>query len=69
MNGHIYLGDEDGDIVILKTGKREQVIAEINMGDPVYSIPVISGRNLFISTSTALFAISQSEETMNLTSD
>ena len=69
VNGHIYLGDEDGDIVILKTGKTEQVVAEINMGDPVYSMPVISGRNLFISTSTTLFAVSQSEEPETLTSD
>ena len=37
VDGKIYLGDEDGDVVIMQEGKTKKVIAEINMGSSVYS--------------------------------
>ena len=36
-DGKIYVGDEDGDIAILRDGKKIEVIAEINMGGAVYT--------------------------------
>ena len=57
IDAKIYLGDEDGDVVILKAGKKEQVIAEINMGSSVYSTPVPANGTLFITTFTQLFAL------------
>ena len=37
VDGKVYLGDEDGDIVILKAGKTEEVLFETNMGSAVYT--------------------------------
>jgi outer membrane protein assembly factor BamB len=61
IDGKIYLGDEDGDVVVLKTGKEEAVIAETNMGSSVYSSVVPANGALFIASRNQLFALSKSE--------
>ena len=55
----LYLGDEDGDIVVLRPGPTEEVIAEMNMGSSVYSSVVPSGGVLYIASRNQLFAIEQ----------
>jgi outer membrane protein assembly factor BamB len=61
IDGKIYLGDEDGDIVVLKTGKEEAVISEMNMGSSVYSSVVPANGVMFIASRNQLFALSKSE--------
>ena len=58
-DGKIYLGDEDGDVVILETGREEKVIAEINMGGAVYTTPTVRDGVIYIATRSDLFAISE----------
>jgi outer membrane protein assembly factor BamB len=58
-DGKLYLGDEDGDVVILREGKALDVIDEINMGSSVYSTPVPANGVLFISTRNQLFALAE----------
>ena len=40
VDGHVYLGDEDGDIVVLAHGREKKVLAEMNMGSAVYATVV-----------------------------
>ncbi len=54
----IYIGDEDGDVAILKAGKKMELLKEINMGNAVYTSPVAKNGVLFISNRSKLFAIS-----------
>lgn len=56
-DGKVYLGDEDGDVVILKTGKEKEVISEQNMGSAIYTTPVANNQVLYIATRTHLFAL------------
>jgi outer membrane protein assembly factor BamB len=56
-DGKVYLGDEDGDVVILQPGKTLKVLAEMNMGSSVYSSPVAVGNTLFITSRNQLFAL------------
>jgi outer membrane protein assembly factor BamB len=56
-DGKVYLGDEDGDVVIMQTGKEKKVIAELNMGSSVYSSPVPANGALFIVNRNQLFAL------------
>ena len=58
-DGKVYLGDEDGDVVILKTGKTEQVLFETNLGSAVYTTPVAKDGVLYIVTRNTLIAISE----------
>jgi outer membrane protein assembly factor BamB len=56
-DGKVYLGDEDGDVVVLQAGKALRKIAEINMGSAVYSSPVPANGVLYIMNASQLFAI------------
>jgi outer membrane protein assembly factor BamB len=60
IDGRIYLGDEDGDVVIMQEGKTKKIIAEINMGSSVYSTPVPANGVLFISNRNQLIALQDS---------
>jgi outer membrane protein assembly factor BamB len=57
-DGKVYIGNEDGDIVILQAGKELKKLSQINMGGAVYSTPVAANDTLFIMTRNELFAIS-----------
>jgi outer membrane protein assembly factor BamB len=56
-DGKVYLGDEDGDIVVLQAGKEKKLLAEMNMGSSVYSTPVPAGGVLFIANRNQLYAL------------
>jgi outer membrane protein assembly factor BamB len=59
VDGKLYLGDEDGDVVILKPGKEELVLSEMNMGSSVYSTVVPANGVLYIASRNQLFALSE----------
>jgi outer membrane protein assembly factor BamB len=56
-DGKVYLGDEDGDVVVLRAGKELAKIAEMNMGSSVYSTPVAANGVLFIMNRSELYAL------------
>jgi outer membrane protein assembly factor BamB len=56
-DGKVYIGDEDGDITIFKLGTEPEVVAEINMGNSIYSTPIAVGDTLYIANKSHLFAI------------
>jgi len=57
VDGKVYLGNEDGKIVILRAGKEKKLIAEIDMGSSVYSTPVAANNTLYVVNRDHLFAI------------
>lgn len=57
IDDKIYLGDEDGDVVVLQTGKEMKLIAEMNMGSSVYCTPVPANGVLYIANRNELYAI------------
>ncbi len=58
VDGHVYIGDEDGDVAIFEFGaENAEPIEEINMRSSVYSTPVAANETIYISTKDKLFAI------------
>ncbi len=57
IDGKVYLGDEDGDVVVLEASKEKKLIAEMNMGSSVYSTPVPANGVLYIVNRNQLFAL------------
>jgi outer membrane protein assembly factor BamB len=69
VDGKVYIGDEDGDVAIFKHsadpnvamkkvgGEMKPFYGEINMGNSVYTTPVVAGNVLYIANRTHLFAI------------
>lgn len=58
-DGKIYLGDEDGDIVVLKQGKKLVELAEQNVGAAVYTTPLAKDGVIYILARNELFAIEE----------
>jgi outer membrane protein assembly factor BamB len=69
VDGKVYIGDEDGDVAIFKHsadpneamkkagGEMKPAYGEINMGNSVYSTPIVADNVLYIANRTHLFAI------------
>jgi outer membrane protein assembly factor BamB len=69
VDGKVYIGDEDGDVAIFKHsadpnvamkkegGEMKPYYGEINMGNSVYSTPIVADNVLYIANRTHLFAI------------
>lgn len=58
-DGKVYLGDEDGDVVVFAHGREKKMLAEINMGNSVYTTPIAYDGVLYIATRSKLFALKQ----------
>ena len=61
IDGKVYLGDEDGDVVVLQAGKEKKVIGEMNMGSSVYATAVPANGTLFIMNRNQLWALSETK--------
>jgi outer membrane protein assembly factor BamB len=61
-DGKIYLGDEDGDVVIFQAGREKKIVAEMNMGSSIYSTAVPANGVLFISNRNQLFALANAQK-------
>jgi outer membrane protein assembly factor BamB len=57
VDGKVYIGDEDGDITVFKLAQEREILAEINMGNSVYSTPIVADDTLYIANKSHLFAI------------
>jgi outer membrane protein assembly factor BamB len=58
-DGKVYLGDEDGDVVVLQAGRELVEIGEYNMGAAVYGTPVAHDGVLYILARNRLFALQE----------
>jgi len=57
VDNKVFLGDEDGDLVVLKAGSKMEVLAEPNMGSAIYTAPFARGKTLYVAARSTLFAI------------
>jgi len=59
-DGKVYIGDEDGDFVVLAATKEKKLISETNFGSPIYSTPIVANGVMYVGTQTHLYAIHDS---------
>ena len=57
VDGKVYLGDEDGDVVVLQHGKEKKVLAEMNMGSAVYATVVPANGAIILNNRNQLFSL------------
>lgn len=55
----VYIGDEDGDILILDLASELNIIKEINMGSALYTTPVAANDSIYIANRNRVFAIQE----------
>ena len=58
-DGRVFIGDEDGDVAVLKAGRELELLFEVNMGSAVYTTPVPKDGVLYIASRNTLFAIAE----------
>lgn len=59
IDGKVYLGDEDGDVLITEDSREKKVIGENSMGNAVYTTSVAANGVLYIANRNELFAIAE----------
>ena len=59
-DGKVYVGDEDGDFVVMAASKVKKVLSETNLGAPVYSTPVVANGTIYVASNTHLYALTDS---------
>lgn len=57
VDGKVMLGDEDGEVVVLKHGPEMKELATMDMLNSVYTTPVAANGTLFITNRRMLYAI------------
>jgi outer membrane protein assembly factor BamB len=55
-DGKVYVGDEDGDLVVLAATKEKEVLSETNLNTPIYGTPVAANGVLYLQSNSHLFA-------------
>lgn len=56
-DGKVYVADTEGDVVVLRSGRALEVLAENVMPRAVYASPVAEGSVLYLATSDTLYAL------------
>lgn len=59
-DGKVYVGDEDGDLVVLAATREKKVLSECNLGAPIYSTPVVANGVIYVGCNTHLYAFHDS---------
>ena len=58
-DGKVYVGNEDGDVAVLRAARQLEVVSKVNMGSAVFSTAVAQDGVLYIASRAKLFAIAE----------
>jgi outer membrane protein assembly factor BamB len=53
----LYVGNDQGLMTVLRTGRRKELLAQIEMDAPLYTRPAVIGDALYIATANRLYLI------------
>jgi outer membrane protein assembly factor BamB len=53
----LYVGNVEGAMTVLRAGRQKQLLAQIEMDEPIYSPPAPIGDALYLATANRLFLI------------
>src|SRR5262249_30407102 len=53
----LYVGNEEGTMIVLRAGRCKQLLARIEMDAPLYSPPALVGDALYLATANRLYLI------------
>lgn len=56
-DGRVYIGNEDGSVFVFEHGKKDKLLAEIEMGGALHGTATVADGVLYIAHSSKLFAI------------
>ena len=62
VDGKIFFGDEDGDVVVFALSPKFKLLAKNAMGGAVYTTPIAANGTLYVATRTHLVAIAEEKK-------
>ena len=57
VGDRLYVGNEGGLMTVLRTGRRKELLAEIQMDAPLYTRPAVVGDSIYLATANRLYLI------------
>jgi outer membrane protein assembly factor BamB len=57
-DGKVFLGDEDGDLLVLAAGRELKLLGKMSLGSAIYTTPAAAGTVLYVAARDRLFALS-----------
>lgn len=57
VDGKVYVGTDDGEVIIFKHGKTRDIVAKNDLGEAIQSTPVVARGVLYVMTKSKLYAI------------
>jgi outer membrane protein assembly factor BamB len=61
-DGKVYVGDEDGDFVVMAATKEKKILSETNLGSAVYGTAIVANGVIYVQSNTHLFAFADSSQ-------
>ena len=58
-DGKVFIGNEDGEVVILKHGRELKEIGIVEFSAPVYASPIVANGVLYVASQTHLYAFKE----------
>lgn len=58
---HIYFFEDSGECKVIRNGADFDLVAQNELGEPVFTTPAVSDGRLFVRSETGLFCIGVSE--------
>ena len=62
--GKLYISSEDGDVYVVKSGAKYELVSQNSVGEPILATPALAGDVLLVRGAKHLFAIAQGEGTV-----
>ena len=62
VNDRLYVGTVDGSMIVLRTGSRKQLLAQMMMDSAIYTAPALAGDALYLATANRLDLIAATAE-------
>jgi outer membrane protein assembly factor BamB len=59
VDGKVFMGNEDGDLLVFAAGKEKKLLNTVNLHGSVYTTPVAANGALFVTTREKLYAIQE----------
>ena len=62
VNGKLYVATEQGDIVVVKMGKKFEVLTTNTLGEDMFiATPAVAGNSLYLRGNNTLYCIRKAE--------
>ena len=63
IDGKVYIGNEDGELLVFEAAKKKRVIHTAKFSAPIYSSVVVANKALYVTTLTHLYKIEEMGQT------